>query len=58
MYDLALTEKVETCLSEEVVIEYLEVLNKDKFSRFASFKTKAQVVLNKLREIATFYKTD
>ncbi|TAF63569.1 MAG: putative toxin-antitoxin system toxin component, PIN family [Cytophagales bacterium] len=55
---MVLTRKVEICLSEEVLAEYVEVLNRDKFSKFANFKTKAEVVLNRLREIATFYQTD
>ena len=42
LYELVLTEKVETCLSEEVFAEYVE----------------AEVVLSKLREISTFYRTD
>ncbi len=58
LYELVLTRKVEICLSEEVLAEYVEVLNRDKFSKFANFKTKAEVVLNRLREIATFYQTD
>lgn len=55
---MVLTQKVEICLSEEVLTEYIEVLNRDKFSQFANFKTKAEVVLNRLREIATFYQTN
>lgn len=58
LYDLVLTQKVKTCLSEEVFAEYVEVLNRDKFSQFINFKTKVEVVLNRLREISTFYKTD
>jgi len=58
LYELVLTKQVETCLSEEIFDEYVEVLNRDKFSKFANFKTKAEVVLNRLREIATFYRTD
>lgn len=58
LYELVLTEKVEICLSDEVLAEYVEVLNREKFSKFANFKTKAEVVLNRLREIATFYQTD
>jgi len=58
LYELVLTKKVETCLSEEVFAEYVEVLNRDKFAKFAAFKTKAEVVLSKLREISTFYQTD
>jgi uncharacterized protein len=48
LYELVLTQKVEICLSEEVLAEYVEVLNRDKFSKFANFKTKAEVVLNRL----------
>ena len=58
LYELVLTEKVEICLSDEVLAEYVEVLNREKFSKFANFKSKAEVVLNRLREIATFYQTD
>lgn len=58
LYELVLTEKVEICLSEEVLAEYIEVLNRAKFSKFTHFKTKAEIVLNRLREIATFYQTD
>lgn len=58
LYELVLTEKVETCLSEEVFAEYVEVLNRDKFAKFPNFKMKAEVVLSKLREISTFYRTD
>jgi putative PIN family toxin of toxin-antitoxin system len=58
LYELVLTEKVKICLSEEVFAEYVEVLSREKFSKFANFKTKAEVVLNRLREIGTFYATD
>ena len=58
LYELVLPQKVETCLSEEIFAEYVEVLSREKFAKFANFKTNAEVVLNKLREISTFYKTD
>jgi uncharacterized protein len=58
LYKLVLTEKVETCLSDEIFSEYVEVMNRGKFIKYANFKTKADVVLNKLREISIFYKTD
>ena len=54
LYDLVLTKKVYTCLSGEIFSEYVEVMNREKFTRFINFKTKADVVLNKLREISTF----
>lgn len=58
LFDLVLTKKVHTCLSDEIFSEYVEVMNREKFTRFINFKTKADVVLNKLSEISTFYKTD
>jgi putative PIN family toxin of toxin-antitoxin system len=58
LYELVLTQRVDVCLSEEVFTEYVEVLNRDKFSKFVDFKTKAEVVLSRLREVATFYQTD
>lgn len=58
LYELVLTKKVESCLSEEILAEYVEVLSRDKFAKFVNFKTKADVVLNKLREISTFYVPD
>jgi hypothetical protein len=58
LYELVLSEKVETCLSDEIFSEYVEVLNREKFVKYSNFKTKANVVLNRIREISTFYKTD
>jgi len=58
LYEIVLTQKVQTCLSEEVFAEYVEVMNRDKFVKYTNFKTKADIVLNKLREISRFYKTD
>ena len=56
--ELVLTKKVEVCLSEEIFAEYVEVLNRGKFSKFTNFRTKAEVVLNRIREIAAFYRTE
>lgn len=58
LYGLVLTKKVETCLSDEIFSEYVDVLNREKFSKYANFKMKADVVLSKLLEISTFYKTN
>lgn len=57
LYELVLTEKVETCLSNEIFGEYVDVLNRDKFSKFTNFKSQADIVLNRLREISRFYNT-
>lgn len=58
LYHLVLTKKVETCLSDEILSEYIEVINRKKFSGFSKFKTNSDVVLNKLREIAKFYQSN
>ena len=58
LYELVLTQKVEFCLSEEVLAEYVEVLNRNKFSNYTNFKAKAEVVLNRLQEVASFYQPD
>ena len=58
LYELVLTQNVKTCLSDEIFSEYVAVMNREKFTRYANFKTNADIVLSKLREISTFYKTD
>ena len=58
LYELVLTQKVKTCLSNETFAEYVEVINREKFAKYTNFKLKADIVLNKLREISKFYKTD
>ena len=55
--EFVLNRKVLVCLSDEIFSEYVEVINRDKFSRFTNFKAKAEIVLNKLHEISTFYNT-
>ena len=58
LYELVLTQKVKTCLSDQIFAEYVEVMNRGKFTKYTNFKTKSDIVLNKLREISEFYKTD
>jgi uncharacterized protein len=58
LYELVLTQKVKTCLSDQIFAEYVEVMNREKFTKYTNFKTKSDIVLNKLREISEFYKTD
>ncbi|MBN1970254.1 MAG: putative toxin-antitoxin system toxin component, PIN family [Candidatus Delongbacteria bacterium] len=55
LYELVLREKVTTCLSNQIFAEYVDVLNREKFSRFPNFKANADIVLNRLREISKFY---
>jgi len=58
LYELVLPQKVKTCLSDEIFSEYVAVMNREKFARYANFKINADIVLSKLREISAFYKTD
>lgn len=58
LYELVLTQKVKTCLTEEIFTEYIEVLNREKFTKYTKFKSKADIVLNKLREISAYYETN
>ena len=58
LYDLVLDEKISLCLSEEVYSEYIEVLNRNKFTKYPDFKLSADVVLTRIREIAVFYSID
>ncbi|RYE36554.1 MAG: putative toxin-antitoxin system toxin component, PIN family [Sphingobacteriaceae bacterium] len=46
---------VEVCISKPLFAEYLEVLNRDKFSRFIDFHIKAQVLLAEFERNATMY---
>ncbi|MGI8636891.1 MAG: putative toxin-antitoxin system toxin component, PIN family, partial [Segetibacter sp.] len=37
---------LELCISDELFAEYVEVLNREKFSRFPDFHTRAQTLLS------------
>ena len=43
------------CLSSEILQEYIEVLNRPKFSRFADFKINADFLIARLSEMAEIY---
>lgn len=43
------------CVSENLMTEYYEVLNRDKFSKFADFKIKAEAVLLDIENNASFF---
>lgn len=56
LYELVLTKDAETCVSTEIFTEYIEVLSRDRFDKYPNFRSKADVVLNKLREICSFHR--
>lgn len=58
LYEHIFTKSVQCCLSDAVFQEYIDVLNRDKFSRIISFKSNADIVLHKLTEISSFYQPE
>jgi putative PIN family toxin of toxin-antitoxin system len=56
LHEIVFERKVVLCLSNEIIKEYINVLNRPKFERFHNFKNNAEVVLNKLIEISTTFK--
>jgi putative PIN family toxin of toxin-antitoxin system len=46
---------VEVCISDALFEEYLEVLNRPKFSRYPDFLKKAEFVLSQIESLATKY---
>ncbi len=55
LYDFVLSEKVEIFLSDDVFEEYVEVLHRDKFTKYPNFVAKTNIVLNRLYEISNLY---
>ena len=55
LYNYVFARKVVLCISDEIIEEYIEVLNRAKFEKFLNFKNNAEVVLNKLIEISVSY---
>lgn len=59
LFEIVFERKVLTCVSLDILEEYIEVLNRTKFERFHNFKNNAEVVINKLIDISvTFMPTD
>lgn len=50
--ELVLNRKVEIFASYETLAECIEVLGREKFARFPDFKARAEILLNRLHEIA------
>ncbi len=56
LFNYVLDNQVEVCISDELFKEYLEVLNRPKFNKYADFISKAELVLSQIDAIATkFY---
>ena len=53
IYNYVFEELIEVCISDEIFKEYLEVLNRPKFSRYPDFLNKAELVLAQIETKAT-----
>lgn len=56
LQELYIEREIKLCLSEALMTEYYEVLNRDKFSRFPDFKLNADIILADIRANAIFFK--
>ena len=45
-------KKIMVCLSAIVFAEYVEVCNRERFSKYPEFLVKAEIVLNKIEELS------
>lgn len=56
LYSYVLESLVEVCISDDLFKEYLEVLNRPKFSKYSDFVNNAEIVLAQIETRATkFY---
>jgi hypothetical protein len=54
--ELFIDDKIEMCVSEELMAEYYEVLRRDKFARFHDFFSRAEALLIEIETKATMFK--
>jgi uncharacterized protein len=45
IYDLFIEDKIQLCVSDELLSEYYEVLSREKFSKFKDFFVRAEALL-------------
>ena len=55
LYELYIDRKIELCVSQDLLKEYHDVLNREKFSRFPDFIQMAAWVLNDIKDHATTF---
>jgi uncharacterized protein len=56
IYELVFGRKIQLCISPELAIEYHEVLNRSKFSRYPEFLNKAETLLAIIETTAIVYR--
>ena len=55
IYNLLFEDLIELCISDEIIEEYIEVLNRPKFAMHPDFLSKAELVLAQIENKATKY---
>jgi uncharacterized protein len=54
--ELFIDDKIEMCVSEELMAEYYDVLRREKFARFHDFFSRAEALLVEIETKATMFK--
>jgi uncharacterized protein len=54
--ELFIDDKIEMCVSQELMSEYYEVLRREKFARFQDFLSRAESLLVAIETKATMFK--
>ena len=49
------SREIQLCISDEVSLEYYDVLNRKKFAKYEDFATKAQILLTKIQKKAIHF---
>jgi len=52
-FNCVLENRFEICISDDLLEEYLEVINRPKFSKYPDFLIKAELVISQIEGIAT-----
>ena len=55
VYDLFIENKIELCISENLMAEYCEVLRRPKFSKYPHFAARAEMLLADIEAKAVMY---
>ena len=52
IFDLVLGKRIQVFTSSPIFTEYIEVLNREKFTKYPEFIIKSEIVLNKIDELS------
>lgn len=54
-HNLVATERVKICLSEQVLTEYTEVVNRTKFAQYKDFRQNALFIITNIKRVGKLY---